>query len=323
MSDIPRDRTPPPSDEIVPDDRVHAALRRAAQLQAEAAERLEQRTRLLAGETESEAGAGGVTRANLEAAAAEAGISPEYLRQALVEQDALGEHAEELAPWVERASNRILRSRQRTIEMSRTIRAAPADVLETMKRIFPAHPYLLTLVDLVGDDPLNGGVLVFEIPRYTMTNVNVSQLSYTATAADLAQLHVTLRDVGAGGAPACEVTFRGDLRRGVRRNVAFGLGTMGVAGTLGALIGTAVGFASGLALPLLATVAGGALTGGLGSLGYGAAYRHYLRRLNTEMETLLKILDTGTRTAGGFATPAAPPSASASAATTINNLLGM
>ena len=147
MSELPRD---PASHDIVPDDRVHAALRRAAQLQAEAAERLEQRTRALAGTTAAEAGSGGVTRAHLEAAAAEAGISPEYLRQALVEQDALGEHAAELAPWVERAANGMLRSRQRTIELSRTIRAAPADVLETMKRVLPAHPYLLTLVDLVG-----------------------------------------------------------------------------------------------------------------------------------------------------------------------------
>lgn len=318
MSELPRD---PASHDIVPDDRVHAALRRAAQLQAEAAERLEQRTRALAGTAAAEAGSGGVTRAHLEAAAAEAGISPEYLRQALVEQDALGEHAAELAPWVERAANGMLRSRQRTIELSRTIRAAPADVLETMKRVLPAHPYLLTLVDLVGGEPLDGGVLVFEIPRYTMTNTNLSQLSYTATAVDLMQLHVSLRATTAAGAPACEVTFRGDLRRGVRRNVTFGLGTAGLTGAVGGFFGTVVGIATGIALPVLVGLAATAVAGGMGGVGYGAAYRYYLRRLLVEMETLLKIVDTSTRTAGGFAGPALPPPP-ASSMDVINNLLG-
>lgn len=297
-----------PASELIPDERVHAALRRAAQLQMEAVERMEQQARSRI-ETEPGAGTGGFLREHVEAAAAEAGISPEYLRQALLEQDALGEHAADLAPWVDRMGTRMLGTRQRSLELSRTIDAEPAAVLEAMQRIFPAHPYGMTLVDSVGGLPLEGGVLVFQIPRISMiTPMASSSFSYHATCVDLLQLHVSLRAVNLGQKTGCEVTFRGDLRTSTRRNVWAGLGFSGGGGVVGAIVSGAVVAAAGAVLPLaLAGVAVGAASlGAATAKGYGAAYRYYLRKMIGELETLLKVIDTSARTGGAFRPPLPP-----------------
>ncbi|HEX9938432.1 MAG TPA: hypothetical protein VGB15_14950 [Longimicrobium sp.] len=313
MSDLHPEPNRAPGSELISDQRVHAALRRAAQLQMESVERMEQqaRTRI---ETETGAEPGGYLREHVEAAAAEAGISPEYLRQALLEQDALGEHAEDLAPWVDRMGNRLLGTRQRSLELSRTIDAEPAAVLEEMKRIFPAHPYGMTLVDAVGGLPLEGGVLVFGIPRYTLGSSMSSTFAYAATCVDLLQLHVSLRAVKLGQKTGCEVTFRGDLRTSTRRNVWAGLGLSGGGGVVGAIVTGAAALAAGAVLPLaLAGVAVGAAgMGAASAAGYGAIYRYYLKKMIRELETLLKVIDTSARTGGAFRPPqpGVPPSAS-------------
>ncbi len=312
MSDMHPEPSRSPDSELISDERVRAALRRAAQLQMEAVERMEQqaRTRI---ETESGAETGGFLREHVEAAAVEAGISPEYLRQALLEQDALGEHATELAPWVDRMGNRMLGSRQRSLELSRTIAAEPSAVLEEMQRIFPAHPYGMTLVDSVGGLPLEGGVLVFQIPRYSLGSTISSPFSYAATCVDLLQLHVSLRAVHIGQKIGCEVTFRGDLRTSTRRNVWAGLGISGGGGVVGAIVTGAAVTIAGAILPLaLAGVAVGAIgLGAASAAGYGAVYRYYLRKMISELETLLKVIDTSARTGGAFRPPLppAPPSA--------------
>lgn len=297
-----------PGQELISEERVHAALRRAAQLQVEAVERLEQQARE---KIESGSGAepGGFLREHVEAAAAEAGISPEFLRQALLEQDALGEHAADLAPWVDRMGNRMLGTKQRSLELSRTIDAEPAAVLEAMQRIFPAHPYGMTLVDSAGGLPLEGGVLVFQIPRYSMVSMAItSTFSYNATCVDLLQLHVSLRAVHVGQRIGCEVTFRGDLRTSTRRNVWAGLGISGGGGVLGAIMSGAVVLATGAVLPLaVAGVAAGVATfGGATAIGYGAIYRYYLKKMIGELETLLKVVDTSARTGGAFRPPQPP-----------------
>lgn len=315
MSDLHPEPSRAPGSELISDQRVHAALRRAAQLQMEAVERMEQQARTrIETDTESGAAAGGYLREHVEAAAAEAGISPEYLRQALLEQDALGEHAEELAPWVDRMGNRLLGTRQRSLELSRTIDAEPAAVLEAMQRIVPAHPYGMTLVDSVGGLPLEGGVLVFEIPRLSMASTTISSsFSYAATCVDLLQLHVTLRAVHLEKRVGCEVTFRGDLRTSTRRNVWAGLGLSSGGGVLGAIVGGAAVIAAGAVLPLaLAGVAVGAAgMGAASAAGYGAIYRYYLKKMIRELETLLKVINTSARTGGAFGPPQAlaPPSA--------------
>ncbi len=308
---------PAPSDSgTVPEARALAALRRAAQLQAEAAERLDRHSQALAAHRADDAGAGsGFLRADVEAAAAEAGISPEYVRQALQEQDTLGEHAAALAPWVDTLGNRMLRTRQRSVEVSREIEAEPQAVLDAMQRVFPAHPYTLTLVDSLGGPPLDGGVLVFQLPRVSMGSTGYTPFAYTMTAVDLLQLHTTLRPVPRPDRTASVLTLRGDLRTGIRRNVWAGLGLSGGAGAVGVIFGAALGIASGGVVPLVAAgaVLGALGLGGAGAAGYGALYRHYHGKALRELETLLRVVDANARTGGAFRAPL-PPGADKGAA---------
>lgn len=299
---------PESSPGTVPEERALAALRRAAQLQAEAAERMDRPSQALASRRGDAGTESGFLRADIEAAATEAGISPEYVRQALQEQDTLGEYAAALSPWVDTLGNRMLRTRQRSVEVSREIEAEPQAVLDAMQRVFPAHPYTMTLVASLGGPPLDGGVLVFELPRVAMGSSGYTPFAYTMTAIDLLQLHTTLRPVARPDRAGSVLTLRGDLRTGIRRNVWAGLGVSGGAGALGVLFATALGIASGGLVPLVA--AGAALgavgMGGAGAAGYGAVYRHYHGKALRELETLLRVVDANARTGGAFRAPPAP-----------------
>ncbi|MBV9772713.1 MAG: hypothetical protein JO040_02110 [Gemmatimonadetes bacterium] len=301
------ERTPSAGSDLLSDQRAREALRRAAQLQAEAVERLEQQARRrIQAQTGEESEPGGFRREDVESAAVEAGISVEFIRQALLEQETLGEEAADLAPWVDRVGSRMLRTRERSIQLSRIVDAEPSVVLEAMQRVFPSQPYGMTLVDSLGGLPLEGGVLVFQLPRITMSgSTSMTPFAYAATTVDLSQLHVSLRAVPLGERTGCELTLRGDLRPGLRRNVWVGLALSGVTGGLGMTIAVTAAIASGALLPLLA---GGAIAGlgGVSAFGYGTIYRYYLKKLIGELEMLLKVVDTTARTGGGFRFPAPP-----------------
>ncbi|MEO7217341.1 MAG: hypothetical protein ABI026_04040 [Gemmatimonadaceae bacterium] len=286
--------------ERISDERAHAALRRAAELQAEAEEQLETQSRgRLVAEWDGVATTDGFRRADVETAAVEAGIAPEFIHQALVEQDIGGPEAAELAPWIAHVGRGLLRTRQHSVELSRTIDAPAASVLEAMRRVFPAHPYGMALIDSIGE-PLAGGVLLFDIANSTST-----PFQYTASVVELQQLHVTLRSVTIGARDGCELTLRGDLRAGMRRNVAFGLSFSTVFAGLGVALGVAMSAA--LILPAIAVSAAFGIVGGGGAAAsYGAIYKHYVKKLTGEMETLLRTVDTNARTGGAFQPPEAP-----------------
>lgn len=269
--------------ERISDERAHAALRRAAELQAEAEEQLETQSRgRLVAEWDGVATTDGFRRADVETAAVEAGIAPEFIHQALVEQDIGGPEAAELAPWIAHVGRGLLRTRQHSVELSRTIDAPAASVLEAMRRVFPAHPYGMALIDSIGE-PLAGGVLLFDIANSTST-----PFQYTASVVELQQLHVTLRSVTIGA-----------------RDVAFGLSFSTVFAGLGVALGVAMSAA--LILPAIAVSAAFGIVGGGGAAAsYGAIYKHYVKKLTGEMETLLRTVDTNARTGGAFQPPEAP-----------------
>jgi hypothetical protein len=309
MEESNRPSSLPARTDRLSDAQAHAVLRRAAELQIEAIERLERQS--FARTVDEQAGdtaADGFRREDVEAAALEAGISPEFIRQALIEQDALGEPTAELAPWLDRLGSRLLRTRQRSLELSRTIDAPPGAVLEAMQRVFPAHPYGMVLIDSVGE-PLVGGVLVFEIPKVSMMTYSYTSFAYTASVVELFRLHVMLRPVGAGELGATELLLRGDLRGGVKRNVGAGLALSGVGGMVGAMAAAGIAATAGAILPLLAAGTALGFTGGGGAsaFGFGAMYRYYLKKMTGELETLLRVVDTNARTAGAFRPPVAPP----------------
>lgn len=293
---------------------------RAAELQAEAARRLEERSRELA----PRSGTGvspttdGYALEHVRAAAVEAGISAEFVDFAVAELRNERRLAEKRPDAIDRAADRLLGHPPRSAEVSRVIAAPPARVFQAMQRVFPADPYRLILKDTQGGDLLEGGVLVFEVPAWTGAE-GASQLSYQARGwADIRQIYVTLTPLETEP-PSCEVTIRAPLRHSRRVNFWVSALISGLSGAGGAGAGVAVGLAAAAAVgaaPLigagLATVTAvglGGVVGGGAALAYRPLYRYALGKGVRALEGLLAALDVGIRTGWSFA----PPSTEASA----------
>jgi hypothetical protein len=205
-------------DRIIATGQAEAIWLRAAQLQADAASRLEQRSRLGTGLTGIAAAlpSGGYRLRDVEAAAQEVGIAPEFVALALAEQPAQAAvTVVDATARQERMTTRLLGTSERSISVSRVIRGSPRTVLEAIGRVCPARPYLMSLRDTVGGHPLDGGVMVFTIPNMMKNMMTGSAELYTSFTyrmyqLELFQLNVTLRPLAAGG--GCEVTVYGDLR---------------------------------------------------------------------------------------------------------------
>jgi hypothetical protein len=172
-----------------------------------------------------------------------------------------------------------------------------------MKRVLPAHPYLLTLSDTVGD-PLGGGVLVFDVPAMTTADWG-GGFAYHAAAIDVKHLRFVLRQ--APGREGCELSVAADLRRSVRRNGIAAMISGGALGSAGGVVGGAVGIGLAMgALALLPAVAVAAGVGAAGAFGYGSLYRYYLKKFVKDLESLLRTVDVNARTGGAFSAPALP-----------------
>lgn len=300
--------------EVVSTDQARAIWLRAAQLQAEATTRLQARYRepqpgdAPAGPVPS----GGYRLQDVEQAASEAGIAPEFVAMAIAERPvgtAVGSAA--LSEREERTLTRMLGTRERSISTSRVIQATPKEVLEAIGRVLIAPPYGLKLRDTVGGHPLDGGVLVFDISL--LRNVIVafdgvlSMFRYRMTQIEVEQLHVALKPLGTPTS-GCEVTVSGDLRRGLRKNWTFDKWLGGGFGLIGGGAGTGVGLTLGLG-PLAAAVAvgGAALFGGITLAAYRWSYRYALRKGREELDGMLVAVEGNLRAASVFGTP--PPAA--------------
>lgn len=285
-------------DQVIPSARAEAIWLRAAQLQADAASRLEQRSRQGSGLTgiSTALPSGGYRLRDVEAAAAEVGIAPEFVALALAEQPTQAAAAvADSSVRSERMTTRLLGTAERSISVSRVIRGTPRAVLEAMGRVCTSRPYLMSLQDTVGGHPLDGGVMVFAIPNM-MKSVAGSGAMYTSFTyrmyqLELFQLNATLRPLAGGG--GCEVTFYGDLRSGLRKNLTADKWIAGTMAAAGGAVGTGVG-AAALALGGLAILpgaAGAAVLGGAGLVWYRWLYRHALRKGADELEGLLTALE--------------------------------
>lgn len=301
---------------VIPSEQAQAIWLRAAQLQAEAASRLEQRSRDAGGLTGLTAAlpTGGYRLLDVEAAAQEVGIAPEFVALALAEQPGTMTRAVPATltgGWRDRAATRLLGTSDRSLSVTRVIRGAPKSVLEALGRVLPARPYLLKLRDSVGGHPLDGGVLVFEVPNMmaTMglgTMEHYTTFTYRMYQLELFQLNVTLRPVQSGGS-ACEVTVFGDLRPGLRKNLNADQVIAGSAAAVGGFVGTAAG-ATGLALGALAFLPGVAAAGVLGGVALGWyrwLYRYALRKSQEELARMLESVEADLRSQVLFGAP--PP----------------
>ena len=343
---------PPGLPERIDEEQAAAIWRRAAQLQADALHRMEARDSLLRitraggadGHGAVRAGDGGASTpaasassltpgsgyrvADVAGAAEEAGISRQYVAMALAELPRGGLPSTQVLGVSEKEATVFLGTDVRSVSVAVEIPATPARTLRVMGAILQQTPYELKLRATVGAHPLDGGVIVFDLPGEVMsvTGVTSGHMNryWTATRLYLeaSQLQVTMRPV-AGGAPGApdrtEVTMTADLRPGVRRNVRASQWSGGITGASLGLAATAIG-AKGAAVAASAAVLGpaigiGAVAAGLCMYAYRRFYSGTLSRVQREMRQALEAIASSIQAEEVFGTvpgsvrplPARPP----------------
>ena len=279
----------------------------AARLQADAARRLDARSRQLADEqAPADRPTAAFTRDEVDEIARSAGIDPSFVALAWREV-AAEQHRAPVSDDRQRRASAFLGTDAERLAVTRTFRAPPDAVLAAMQRVFPTAPYQLALVDVIGEaDDLTDTALLFDVPQVmsqAMTTGGYTPFSYAMSVSDLTRAVVTLHDLGDG---RTEATVAVDLRHGKSRNLTVGswvTGGMAVAlGVLGGLVGGAVGD-GGLAAALGAT-AGASGSGALTYLAYRAGYRGGLGKGERALGDLLGAVDVDLRSGGGFSRPA-------------------
>jgi serine/threonine protein kinase len=271
---------------------------RAAQLQAEAAHRMERTMSLRKSGGEATRVTGSFDVADVEAAAVEAGISRQYVALAMAERAT----ANAPAPLVvgddeDRRVTALLGVTVRGISVSRVIPASPRDVLPALRRVATDKPNWLELDEIVGGHPLDGGILRFRVPTYTAVIGHIGgsgvipPLVHRLNTIDLMVLNITLAARGTAAAPATELVISGDLRDGLRKNVRGSQWTQALSGAIGGGIGGGVGILAGMAA-LTAIPAAAAAGGGLALArwGYRASYRRGVRHAQEQLDALLRTV---------------------------------
>ena len=296
-------------DQVLSADQAQAVWLRAAQLQMEAASRIEARSRkeLLPDSTQGAAPTSGYRLADVAAAAAEVGIGDEFVALALAELPApsAGAVAPVLSEREDRAATVALGSSQRSISVSRVIRAAPARVLEALGRIAPGHPYSMRFIETQGGHPLDGGILLFEVPGFlsgTLVSAQgVSMFGYRMEQIELRRVQVRLHALAGDG--GTEVSIYGDLRPGVRANWRFSRWWTGGAGAIGGGLAGAGAVGAGVATGALVAlpIVGGVIAAGLlGFASYRYMFRDALRKAIKELDGLLIAIDSDLRSMAVF-----------------------
>jgi predicted Ser/Thr protein kinase len=305
-------------DPVLSEEVAKAVWLRAAQLQADAARRVKDRTaqaEAFATGVQPSAPTTGYRRTDVEAAAVEAGIGAEFVQLAIAEMPGeaptAGEAVEPVGDRRDRLATFIVGTSERSMQVTRTIRATPVRTLESIGRIFPAHPWELNFRDTVGGHPLDGGVLTFGVREITSGDYvggrGLTSLRYYLTVIDAYQLRVTLHP-RSGDPRQCDVTVTADLRSGVKKNAKYGIGMgLGLGGG-GAAVGIGLSAAKGAFL-LAAPIGIGAflVVGGLMVGAYRWTFRWGLNRARKELEAMLDALQASVRSQDVFGAPPPTP----------------
>lgn len=321
---------------VLSSDEAAAVWRRAAELQAEAAARLEarmreQQTRALPAVGDGTAAAASLPGAaspdvshhgagvtvptdayrlrDVEAAAVEAGISQRYVALALDEMRANPAgtaHTPTVSPFKERLITRLLGTAQRSLAVSRVYRVPPRTALQTLGRALQAAPWSLSLRDTLGGHPLDGGVLVFDLPAMTDGNY---RWTWTRYGVYVPEVRVNLAAVP-GDSRACEITMTADLRKGLTPNL-WGYGFLSSVGVGGGAVGGFILGAKALALTGVAlaapAVAAGAVMGAVALACSGPVYRWEVRKAADELAAALAAIDVSLRAFDIFGETPPPP----------------
>ncbi|GAB1344666.1 serine/threonine-protein kinase [Gemmatimonas sp.] len=309
---------------VLAEDEARLVWQRAAQLQAEAAHRMERRAVLegarlvpraavgtssaprTEGSTESDMPDDAYRLRDVEAAAVEAGISRQYVAIALAELRADVGRRTVVSAVSDREDRRmtlLMGTADRALSVSRVIPATPKATLQALGAVFTGAPYDFTLQDTINGHPLDGGIMRFKVPRLLQAYTNPAvafrrdrALRYRLEQIELFDLNVTLHARGSAEAPACEVVVTGDLRDGLRRNVKLDLALMGGASLLG-FAGTAVGLGTLLgtstlaAAPMVGAAGASVLAGALEGVWYRWLFRDALAKAMQELQTLLQQIE--------------------------------
>lgn len=313
---------PPGLPERLDEEQAAAIWRRAAQLQADALHRMEARDSLLriarASDQPAERAAAvdaspardamltpgaGYRIADVAGAAEEAGISRQYVAMALAELPRGGLPTAAALGIDERQATRFLGTEVRSVAVTVEIPTPPARALRAMGAVLQQAPYELRLRATVGAHPLDGGVIVFDLPGPVMTMAGITSgratdyWKATRLYLEASQLQVVMRPV-AGGAPGTpdrtEVTMTADLRPGVRRNVRASQLSAGITGASTSVV-TATLLAKGAAVLASTAVLGpalglGAVLTGLSLYAYRRFYSSYIARAQREMRESLEAI---------------------------------
>lgn len=269
------------TDERIPEELAAAALERAAQLQLDAAERVERSTTAVARRE-------GYGRDELIEAAAEAGIETRFLELALREQ-ALSKGGASTDSDV--ALLRWLGTRQRSLSVSRVFDADLKTMVASCCRVLESDKVGLQLRgEAERMQAGRGAVLEFHMPRLNEIAAltgSYTQLAYRLEQLEMWTLHVSFRPLG----ERTEVAIVGDLRPGARANLRVarvgGVLGGGLGGAGGVAIGLGLGLSAAAALPALALAGAGT---GLMAIAYRALYRRVLRKTTAEFENVLSAV---------------------------------
>ncbi len=279
--------------------------RRAAQLQAEAASRLESMTREQValsrtdGRDRSSAEAsGGFRVAAVQAAAEEAGISRQFVSLALAELHAdrgAGQGLVTRAAEPSLAVRALLGAHPRAMSVSRIFNHSPRRVLAAMGASLQRAPAGLRLRETIGGHALHGGVLVFDIPGIESTGSTATGTTYgnylwTWTRYQLwvKTLRAQLAPV-AGDSSRCEVTLTIEPPEGrssaLWESFGFGVGGGFTTGFVGALLAKKAVLVALLGMPTaIPFLVGGAL---IGVVGNRLLYQHSLSVARKELREAL------------------------------------
>ena len=293
-------------DRLLDEREISAVLQRAAQLQADTARRVEERSRAETSPAPTTASALRVSE--VQAAAAEAGIAPEFVAMAAAELPAGGALA---APKVSAAAEgrwavRLFGKDVRQLVASRVFRAPAKAVLDALAHVWQASPYNLRLLDAVGPHPLDGGTVTFRVPKFAFAadGSTAGGFPYYMYVLDVHQVRLTMQR---RGSDTIECTVIAELHDTIASGRKLFYPLMGGAT---AATGVAVGVAMfSMVFPVLAVLA----TLGVVATTYGGlhklthlTYAYYLRNGQESLETLLADVDANLRTQAVFGTMPAP-----------------
>ena len=291
-------------DRLLDEREVSAVLQRAAQLQADAARRVEDRSRAGTSPTT----ASGLRVSEVQAAAVEAGIAAEFVAMAAAELPAGGALA---VPAVSAAAEgrwavRLFGKDCRQLVASRVFRAPAKAVLDALAQVWQASPYNLRLLDAVGPHPLDGGAVMFRVPKFTAgaDGSGAGGFLYYMYMLTIRQVRLTMQR---RGRDAIECTVTAELHETITvgRRLFYP-----VLGGITALSGAAVGAAMFLTMiPIFAALATlgvvATIFGGLHKLNH-VAYTYYLKQAQENLETLLADVDANLHSQAVFGSLPAP-----------------